>query len=114
MTATTVRRLLELGERSGLSLVLRYSGEVYVSDSDGQNNLRGLAAFELWMRLDVVPGSDPEGEGWEYFSASRGKSLRLPYFIDDDGEERTVAEAYELASSPSEYRDLIGQFAAVK
>lgn len=91
MTYTKVKRLLALAKSVGGSLVVHFSGEMFVHETaDGK-------WVELFQGLSVYPEDEHESDGWEIHSEDAADAICRPAILID-GERITIAEAKRRAA----------------
>lgn len=96
MTIKRLRELFALAQRIGAELSLQFSGRICVDGIEEPEDQRGIGAVNFWHRLDFVGDNDPDGPGWEHFSADDVYGLSTPMFILESGEEVGLKAAKAL------------------
>ena len=91
--------LLELADRTGMTLVCHYTGEVWVSAEDHPlDGFEGYISLDAWGDIVSVDGE----KDWEYYS--RMICLTRPSFLDDSGERRSLEEVRAIDAGRTDVR----------
>jgi hypothetical protein len=94
MSPKKLREYLKLAQAIGASLHVSIKAKVLVKSlEDPIESGFSLGLVRFWHMLSFVGAQHEDGEGWEYFSAKEGNSIKTPRFMFEDGVEISLEEA---------------------